>query len=91
MDISTLGIEAIPVITIIVYLVGELVKATPLNDKYVPVVCGIVGGILGVVAMNVMPEFPADDILTAIAVGIVSGLGATGVHQLFHQLLGKEE
>lgn len=90
MDISTLGIEAIPVITIIVFLVGELVKATPMNDKYVPVVCGIVGGILGVVAMKVMPEFPADDILTAIAVGIVSGLGATGVHQLFHQLTDKE-
>ena len=49
------------------------------------------GGALGVVAMSVMPEYPAEDILTAIAVGIVSGLAATGVHQLYVQLIKKNQ
>ena len=47
---------------------------------------GITGGILGVVGMYGMPDFPAHDYLTAIAVGIVSGLAATGVNQVAKQL-----
>ena len=86
MDISTLGIAAIPVITVIVFLVVEAVKATPLDNKWLPVIAGAFGGALGVVAMFVMPEFPGADPLTAIAIGIVSGLAATGAHQVYKQL-----
>lgn len=86
MSIDTLGIVAIPVITVIVFLIAEAVKATPLDNKWIPVVCGATGGILGVVAYYIMAEFPATDILTAIAVGIVSGFAATGVHQVYKQL-----
>jgi len=86
MDIETLGIVAIPVITVIIFLIVEAVKATPLDNKWLPVVAGGTGGILGVVAYYVMAEFPATDILTAIAVGIVSGFAATGVHQVYKQL-----
>ena len=32
-----------------------------------------------------MPDFPAPDALTAVAVGIVSGLAATGAHQIYKQ------
>ena len=46
----------------------------------------MLGGVLGVVGMYTMPDFPAGDILTAIAVGIVSGLAATGADQLGKQL-----
>ena len=35
-----------------------------------------------------MPDFPAGDILTAVSVGIVSGLAATGANQLGKQLKG---
>lgn len=86
MNIGELGIAAIPVITIIVFLAVEAVKATPLDNKWLPVIAGGFGGILGVVAMLVMPEFPAADPLTAIAIGIVSGLAATGAHQVYKQL-----
>jgi len=86
MNISDLGIVAIPVITVIVFLIAEAVKATPLNDKWIPVVCGFCGAVLGVVALYVMPDFPGGDILTAIAIGIVSGLAATGAHQVYKQL-----
>lgn len=91
MNIGELGIAAIPVITIIVFLAVEAVKATPLDNKWLPVIAGGFGGILGVVAMLVMPEFPATDPLTAIAIGIVSGLAATGAHQVYKQLTDKEE
>lgn len=84
-----LGIAAIPVIVIICYLVAEAVKATPLDNKWLPLLCGISGGVLGVLAMMIMPEFPAHDPLTAVAYGIVSGFAATGVDQMFKQLGGK--
>ena len=87
MDI--LGIAAIPVITVIVFLIAEGIKATPLDNKWLPVICGFCGGCLGVVALYIMPEFPAKDILTAIAIGIVSGLAATGAHQVYKQLSEK--
>ena len=37
-------------------------------------------------ALHIVPDFPATDYLTAIAVGIVSGLAATGINQVFKQL-----
>ena len=86
MSVSEWGIQAIPVITVIVFLIAEAVKATPLDNKWLPVICGATGGILGIVAMFLMPEFPAKDYLTAAAVGIVSGLAATGAHQIYKQL-----
>lgn len=85
MDI--LGIAAIPVITVICYLIAEAIKATALDNKWLPVICGSLGGILGVVALYVSPSIiPATDILTAIAIGIVSGFAATGIHQSVKQL-----
>lgn len=81
-----LGITGIAAITVICFLVAECIKATPLDNKWLPVICGCLGGVLGVVAMYVMPEFPGKDILTAIAIGIVSGLAATGAHQIGKQL-----
>ena len=86
MDIANLGIAAIPVITVIVFLAVEAVKATPLDNKWLPVIAGSFGGLLGVVAMFVMPDYPGKDILTSIAIGIVSGLAATGAHQIYKQL-----
>ncbi len=85
MDI--LGIAAIPVITVICYLIAEAIKATPLDNKWLPVICGSLGGILGVVALFASPAIiPATDVLTAIAIGIVSGFAATGIHQSVKQL-----
>lgn len=50
-------------------------------------ICGALGGLLGLAAMYInVPDFPAGDPLTALAVGIVSGLAATGTNQLIRQL-----
>lgn len=86
MDISVLGVTGVAAIVIICYLVGEIVKNTSVENKWVPVICGVAGGVLGIAGMFVMPEFPADDIITAIAVGVVSGMAATGVNQACRQL-----
>lgn len=84
MDI--LGIAAIPVITVICYGVAEVIKATALDNKWLPAICIVLGGILGVVALYVAPEvIPATDILSAIAIGIVSGGFATTIHQTIKQ------
>lgn len=82
------GIGTVVAITVICYLVAEGIKTTPLDNKWIPVICGVIGGILGVVGWRCMSEFPAADVLTAIAVGIVSGLSATGVNQVWKQLSG---
>lgn len=88
MNILELGITQVAAITVICYLVGITVKAIGGDTAscYIPTIVGTVGGILGVVAMYIMPGFIASDFLTAVAIGIVSGLAATGVDQIGKQL-----
>ena len=64
-------------------------KATPLDNKFIPVIAGFAGGFLGVAGMYLMPDFPATDYLTAVAVGIVSGFAATGINQVTKQFGGE--
>lgn len=87
---ENLGIASVAAITVICYLVGLGVKLTPFdNNNLIPVVCGAVGALLGALCLYLgVPEFPATDIVTAIAVGIVSGLAATGVNQAIKQMKG---
>ena len=74
-------------IVVICFLIGMGVKASPLDDKWIPLIVGFCGGCLGVVGMMTMPEFPANNYIDAVAVGIASGLAATGAHQLGKQLI----
>lgn len=84
------GIASVAAITVVCYLAGLTVKAMPWDGgRYIPVLCGLVGGGLGLIALYVpVAGFPADDPLTALAVGIVSGLAATGADQAKKQLNG---
>lgn len=86
MDVTALGITGVTAITVICYLLGEAAKAWELNHRYIPVLVGIFGGGLGIFGHLVMPGFPAEDVITASAVGIVSGLAATGADQLAKHL-----
>ena len=80
------GFGSVTAITAICYLGGMACKATTkVKDEVIPVVCGVTGGILGVAGMYLMPEFPATDVINAAAIGIVSGLAATGAHQVIKQ------
>lgn len=82
-----LGIASVAAITVLCYLFGMIVRASGLNNKWIPVLCGVLGMVLGIVALVTgMPDFPAEDFLTACAVGAVSGLAATGADQAVRQL-----
>ena len=80
------GIAGVAAISVIAWVVGQIVKASGLDNKWIPIICGVFGGVMGVVGMKIMPDFPATDYITAIAVGIVSGLAATGANQIYKQL-----
>ncbi|MEF9971044.1 MAG: phage holin family protein [Oscillospiraceae bacterium] len=81
-------IVSVAAISVISFLIAQGIKATPLDNKWLPVICGICGAILGYLGFLLMPNFPAGDPISAIAVGIVSGLAATGTHQAIKQLKG---
>lgn len=85
MDI--LGITGVAAIAVICYLVGMALKAwDKFDDRKIPVLMGVVGAILGIVAYFLAPQLlPCDDIISAVAVGIVSGFTATGVNQIYRQ------
>ena len=79
-----LGIAPVAAITAIAYLIGMAVKATGAADKWIPIICGVV---LGVVAWAVgVKDFPAHDWLNAAVVGVASGWAATGLNQSVNQL-----
>lgn len=86
MDITSLGITGVAAITVICLLIGQGVKASGVDNKWIPLTCGVCGGVLGVAGMFLMPDFPAGDYITAAAVGIVSGFAATGVNQAMKQM-----
>ena len=81
------GIANVVAITVIVYIIGLGIRATKLDNKWIPVICGVAGVLLGIAALYLgVPDFPAADPLTAAAVGGASGLAATGLDQVAKQL-----
>ena len=81
-----LPVSGIAAITALCWLLGEAVKVSPLNDRLIPTLCGVFGTVLGVAGLYLMPDFPAGDLITAAALGAVSGLAATGVHEAVKSL-----
>ena len=76
----------IPAIVVISYMITETFKMF-INKKYLPIVAGISGGILGVISFVIQIDImPATDIISALAIGIISGLAATGSNQVLKQL-----
>lgn len=86
MDFASLGVAIVIAIVVLCYGAGEGVKASSIDNKWTPIICMAVGMVLGIAGMFVMPDFPADDVITAAAVGMASGLAATGVNQAKKQL-----
>ena len=81
------GIATVVAITALVYIICLCVKASVLDNKWIPIVAGVSGVFLGILALYIgVPDFPATDPMTAAAVGGVSGLAATGLHQAKKQL-----
>ena len=84
MDISTIG--TVVGIVAICYVIGLGCKAyEKIPDKWIPIIMAVCGGVLGVAGLYTMLDFPAGDVINAVAVGMASGLSATGVNQLYKQ------
>lgn len=90
MDITFFGIAGVAAITVICYLIGAIVKVSGLDTKWIPSIVGVAGLLLGLLGYRLMPDFPAGDVITAAAVGIVSGLAATGADQVVKQFRGED-
>ena len=72
------------------YFIGIITKNIPIiKDNYIPLIVGISGAILGLIGFYCIPDYPATDLLTAISVGVASGLASTGVNQLVRQTTNK--
>lgn len=87
-----LGIANVASITIICYLIGMWCKSSSfVKDTIIPPIMGLCGAIFGCVGYFIqMTEFTGVDIMTSIAIGIVSGLAATGINQIFKQAQKEE-
>lgn len=84
---NVFGVVNVAAIVMLCYLVGSIVKATGLDNKWIPSICGVCGLLLGLLALYIgMPDFPASDPITAAAIGASSGLAATGANQVIKQL-----
>ena len=83
-------IATVAAVTVICYLIGMGCKAYGKIDKWIPIIVGAAGAALGVVGMYTIKDFPANDVLNALAVGIASGLASTGVNQVVKQLSQQE-
>ena len=76
----------IPAIVVISYMITEVFKVF-IDNKYLPIVAGISGGLLGALSFVLQIDImPATDIISALAIGIISGLAATGSNQIIKQL-----
>ena len=75
----------ISAITVICALAALGLYESPLNPKWIPIFCGVFGGFLGVIMLFCLTDFPLDNIFSALEAGILSGLAAVGVHQVYKQ------
>ena len=88
---NDLGFIAFPAIVVICYLVGVGFINNDTLNKFIPMICGLVGGILGIVVFLTIPGYiPAQNWLMALAIGIVSGFAATGINQVYQQFTKEE-
>ncbi len=82
-------IVSIPAVVTIVYAIIEVYKAVFKSEtaqRVIPIVAGVLGAILGIVAFFACPAIvPTDNAFLAAIMGLFSGLGAVGVNQIYKQ------
>ena len=87
MDITILTEYAVPIIVGICLCVGYIIKNMIPSDginKYIPLIMGALGVALNVwINLGITPQI--------LLGGLFSGLASTGMHQVFKNLINKEE
>ena len=86
-----MNVASLPIIVTIVYALIEgfktIVKGSEKWLKFIPLISGGLGAVLGLILFFAFPEtIPADNVLYALMIGTASGLSATGANQIFKQL-----
>ena len=88
--------EYVPVvgIAVVLFVLAELLKRTVLKNNadmkaVLPFVCALIGAIAGVICFIIDPTMipGAANALDAILAGAISGLVATGSHQIYKQFV----
>ena len=75
----------IPIIVAGCFCLGYIIKKwMPTDDKWIPTVVCVVGGILGFIIAD---KSTSVTIMTGVIAGAISGLASTGVHQMIKQHL----
>lgn len=85
---------SVPIIVVCCYILGEIYKILFKDNleayKYIPVFLSAIGGIFGIAIYLTSPEMiMANNIWTALGVGIVSGASSTGANQIIKQTFKK--
>jgi hypothetical protein len=86
-----MNFTSIPIIVLCCYIIGELFKSIFKNNKetykLIPILMACIGGGLGILIYYSNPEIilNADNVWTALGIGIVSGLSSTGTNQILKQ------
>ena len=92
-----MDIISIPVIVIICYVIGELIKVVFKNkiNKNIPIIVTTIGGILGVLIYLTNRELlmGIDIIYSSIVIGLISGSSSTGTNELIKKVFkeGKKD
>lgn len=86
MDLTFLQEFMVPVIVGICLCIGYVVKkwVKDIDNKYIPTICAIVGIGLSIwINLGITP--------VTLLQGMFSGLAATGLHQMFKQLIEEDD
>lgn len=80
-----------PSVVIATYLIAELLKYTVMRSdnskKILPIICGIIGGCIGMALFIFYPEgTTATNLAAAFTSGAFSGLASTGCNQIYKQI-----
>lgn len=88
---------SVPIIVLICYMVAEVYKVMFKKKeelyKLIPILVGVVGGIIGVIIYYTEPKlmFNTKSVWLALGMGIVSGFSSAGTNQIIKQMKGKEK
>ena len=87
MDITFLTEFAVPIIVGICLCIGYIIKNMIPSDginKYIPLIMGALGVVFNVwINLRITPQI--------LLGGLFSGLASTGMHQVFKNLINKED
>lgn len=74
------------VVIFVCYFITNLIKKTPIQNEWLPLISGGSGVLLATIAFFAIPTaLPVNNLGTAIVYGFFLGLAATGSNQVFKQ------